>query len=267
MPIITLLTDFGTKDSYVAQMQGVILSALPEARIVHLGHEIPPQNVRKAGLFLLAAYGYYPAGTLHVVVVDPGVGTGRKILAIETSRYRFLVPDNGLIGPVLENEKLVRAVTVTKRKLFREPVSTTFHGRDCFAPAAAHWVKHGSLRGLGPAIPSSMIKREKLFSAVEATPHGLQGLVMDHDTFGNLITNIHRSDLARLGKTRKLKTEVLGHAIPGLSTTYADGKSGEPIALIGSLGFVEIAVNRGSALKVLTGKTTFPARTIRVRIK
>ena len=161
--LITLLTDFGQADSYVAQMQGVILNMLPGAKIVHLGHEIPPQDIVQAGFFLLSCYNYYPPGTIHVVVVDPGVGTPRKILAIETRRYKFLVPDNGLIAPVLEKAGPLRIIELNQGRYCRKPTSRTFHGRDCFAPAAARLAAGLNIRKLGQSINPLRIHPGKLW--------------------------------------------------------------------------------------------------------
>jgi hypothetical protein len=240
--IIALLTDFGLKDPYVGVMKGVILRINPEARIVDLSHDIPPQGILDAYFLLSNTYRYFPDGTLFLAVVDPGVGSDRNILAVETDAYAFLAPDNGILGFLQKEGKVRRAVYVQNRKYALAPVSNTFHGRDIFAPAAAHLSRGLDLAKLGPeterihriVAPAPRISREGV----------LTGEVVSIDRFGNLVTNIPGEPLAsadavevRIGKT----------TIDRLARSYADGKKGALFAIVGSTGNLEISVNKGDA--------------------
>jgi S-adenosylmethionine hydrolase len=245
--VIALLTDFGLKDPYVGVMKGVILSVNPDARIIDLSHDLPSQGVLEAYFLLANTYRYFPKGTIFLSVVDPGVGTDRAILAVETDKYVFLAPDNGLLG-FLEKDGAVRRIfRVTNRKYFLEPVSNTFHGRDIFAPAAAYLSQDVDLEELG--------EETKTMQRIEApaprtTREGvIVGEVATIDRFGNLVTNIPGS---RLGPQDDVQVRVGKHLIRQFVRAYAEGKKGKAFAIVGSTGNLEIAVNQGNAQK-LTG--------------
>ncbi len=246
---ITLLTDFGPKDSFIGIMKGVITSIAPGTMIIDLCHEVGQQDVIEAGFLLSTSYSFFPPGTIHVVVVDPGVGTDRAILAMEARGYFFLVPDNGVIVPVVgEASDADKIVKVENDAYFLKPVSTTFHGRDVFAAVAAHIAKGVPLDALGPEVSGFATAG---FPRVEERrlPEGkreLQGEIIHIDHFGNLVTNIPAD---RLSGHVVIKC---GEAVfPGLKKTYADAGRGVLLALEGSSGFMEIAANQANAQELL----------------
>ncbi|WP_456370369.1 SAM hydrolase/SAM-dependent halogenase family protein [Thermodesulfatator atlanticus] len=238
---IVLLTDFGVRDHYVAVMKGVIKSIFPAADIIDLSHEVPPQDVASGAYLLGVSYRYFPEGSIFVAVVDPGVGTERKGILVSASRYFFIGPDNGLFTLVLEREKEFSAWELKNKAYFRKEVSHTFHGRDIFAPVAAHLAKGVEPSSFGPKakeivrLPWPKIKKDEKI---------IVGTIIYVDRFGNLITNIHETDLA--GKEIK-KVSYKGLEIPFLKT-YGLAPKGTPLSLIGSEGYLEIAVSEGSAL-------------------
>jgi S-adenosyl-L-methionine hydrolase (adenosine-forming) len=238
--IVALLTDYGAQDAYAGVLKGALLSVNPQARIVDLTHEVPPQDVREGGRILAAALPFFPAGTVFVAVVDPGVGTDRAILGIETDRHVVLAPDNGLAGFLERRAR--RIVRIRESKYFLKPVSQTFHGRDIFAPVAGHLSRGVDLAKFGPAV-----KRIAAFD--EAVPTlasdgALRGEVVSIDRFGNLITNIP-GDL--LSDARRVRITVGRRVVRSLSRSYADVRKGNLLALVGSTGHLEISVNQGSA--------------------
>jgi S-adenosylmethionine hydrolase len=232
--LIALLTDFGTRDPYVGTMKGVILGIHPQARIVDLTHDVAPQDVLGAYFLLRNTYRYFPAGTVFVAVVDPGVGTHRRIVCVETSEQVFLAPDNGILHFLVQSGEARRIVEVTNEKLFLHPVSNTFHGRDIFAPVAAHIAKGMDIARAGRKIAA--------LAALDEIPDR----VVRVDRFGNLITNI---PAARLEGAREVV--VAGKFVARVAKTYADGAPGELLALPGSHGQIEIAVPNGSAAEVV----------------
>ncbi len=241
---IVLLTDFGLKDHYVGVMKGVIAGLSPQASIIDLTHEIPPQDIRTACFQLWAAYRYFPEGSIFVAVVDPGVGTRRKGLLLSAGGRFFLGPDNGLFSLILEEDPNFSAYALVNKDYFLPVISFTFHGRDIFAPCAAHLFNGAPLESFGPPIHD--LVRLPLPRVVKE-PGRLRGGVLHVDHFGNLITNISAKDLCA-HKVKKILFQ--GKSIPFLKT-YAEGKEGEPLAIIGSSGLLEIAVYRGSAAKCL----------------
>lgn len=246
-PLIVLLTDFGLTDSYVGSMKGVILSLCPPARLVDLSHGIAPQNVKQAAFVLFSAAPYFPQGTLFVCVVDPGVGSERRILAAKTSRAIYLAPDNGLLSPLLEKEKPLELRHVTQKKFFLPRVSSTFHGRDCFAPTAARLAAQPSLFSkLGPAVRNF----HKLPMPVPTVAsHGLKGEVLFFDHFGNAFTNICRSLLESF--RGKPEIVVKGKSLGPIKKAYYEAAKGGAVAVISSSDLLEIAVNMGSAREKL----------------
>lgn len=252
-PVITLLTDFGLRDAYVGTMKGVILRALPEARIVDLSHDVAPQDVRGAAFILESAYRYFPAGTVHVAIVDPGVGGPRRIVAAEAGQWIFLGPDNGVLSCAIGRAGLIRAVEVGEEAIRRaqlaalpegEAESATFHGRDRFAPLAAAIAGGLDLKGLGP--PTEAFMKLEL-PEPERSVDKTRGEVIYVDRFGNLITNLRPEHLPDGVPV----FELAGKRIEGLSRYYAERKRGELLALVGSTGRIEIAVRDGSAAERL----------------
>jgi hypothetical protein len=236
---IALLTDFGHCDWFVASMKGLILSVNPGAVIVDINHNIPAGGIPAAAFNLLACHSSFPKGTIFVAVVDPGVGSSRAAIAVKAGPYFFLGPDNGVLSPVIDNYYNPEFRALFNPKYFRKEVSLTFHGRDIFMPVAAHLSKGVAFDKLGPRIKD--IIRLSLPLAREKGKQ-ITGSVMYIDHFGNAITNIPSSLITR----RINHVAVKGRRVPLLSC-YADAKEGKPLALVGSCGFVEISVNRGSA--------------------
>lgn len=245
--IITLTTDFGRKDAYAGAMKGVILGINPSARIVDLSHEIEPQNIRQGSLVLASAYNFFPKGTVHVAVVDPGVGSGRKLLCVKTRSAYFMAPDNGILTPVLEAEKSCSVREISNRVFFRKKISATFHGRDILASAAGWLSKKDIFSRLGPAVPRC---QRLTWPAVKRLKGGVRGEILAVDHFGNLITNIKASDLTE--PIERLRVRAGKRLIGVWGKCYADGKPGSPMALISSMDSLEIAVPNGSAA-ALTG--------------
>lgn len=247
--VITLLTDFGLADFFVGAMKGVILSIHREAVIVDLTHLIPPQDVFAAALTLSDGYGTFPEGTIHVAVVDPGVGSGRRALLVETERYFFIGPDNGIFTFVYEQERLRRAIQITAERFFRHPVSQTFHGRDVFAPVAA-WLARGvDPAEFGPEITDPV--RLPIPRLERIGQKHWRGQIIHVDRFGNLITNLTARDIP-LDALRSGGTLLVnGRIVSALRTHYREASSGEVFALIGSTGRLEISVREGSAAEIL----------------
>ena len=249
MSVISLLTDFGLQDPYVGIMKGVILSIHPEAKIVDISHQIQPQDVAQAALILQSAYRFFPDGTIHICVVDPGVGSGRSIVAVQTDRFRFLSPDNGLLGPLLSRERCESVVRVSNPDYTLKTISRTFHGRDIFAPAGAHLARGVAIENLGPPINPKDLLRLSLPEPVYTSDGTLTGTILTIDHFGNLISNITLEDIDKLigSQTDKLIVSLGRHAIHGLSASYSNVATHHPLAIIGSHGYLEIAVNSGNA--------------------
>jgi S-adenosylmethionine hydrolase len=244
--MITLTTDFGQTDSYVGTMKGVVLGICPEATLVDITHEIRPQAVHQAAFVLSTATPYFPPGTVHLVVVDPGVGTGRRPVVVQTERALYVAPDNGVLGLVLNQEAAQRAIHLTDPRYRLERVSTTFHGRDIFAPAAAHLACGTTLDQMGePVAPAKLASLEIL--APQPHPDGYwQGRVLHIDHFGNLITNFWLSDANSPGTIT-----AKGHRIEELSRTFGDVAPGKLVAYTGSSGYLEIAIRDGHAARTL----------------
>ncbi|MFL5241714.1 MAG: S-adenosyl-l-methionine hydroxide adenosyltransferase family protein [Gemmataceae bacterium] len=245
--LVTLTTDFGLESPYVAAMKGALLSVNPSARLIDLSHQIPPQDIRFASYFLAASVPYFPAGTLHVIVVDPGVGTDRAVLYVELASQRLLAPDNGCLTALLEAKGPPKSVRrVQDRDYWRDQVSDTFHGRDIFAPVAGHL----SL-GLKPAKLGSLAREWIALDTPKPirTSNGIQGEVLFIDHFGNLITNIpghlmHQPpSCLTIGKRRQRRFSWV--------RTYGEAKESDLALLISSFGNVEVAVVGGHAAKRL----------------
>lgn len=247
--IITLTTDFGTKDAYVGAMKGVILRICPDARLVDISHDIAPQDVMEAAYVLRDAAFLYPLDTVHLVVVDPGVGTDRFPVAIRAAGYHFVGPDNGIFPLLLGDPEPEAAVILDRVKYWRtDQISTSFHGRDIFAPAAAHLSKGEPLCELGRTL-------ERLTPMHWALPmsddQGLQGWVVHVDHFGNCVTNVSSKMLDERRAGRPIKCFVGNAILDGISRTYGAVDSGEPLIHINSSDFLEIAVRAGNASELL----------------
>lgn len=240
--VISLLTDFGLNDGYVGIMHGVILSICPDARIVDISHGIPPQDVRRAAYVLHISYPYFPEGTVHVVVVDPGVGSKRRAIAIRTSVGYFVAPDNGVLSYVLARERMLEAVELTNSRYWLPRVSATFHGRDVFSPVGAHLLCGVPMRELGR--PISDLVTFPMPAAKRQSDGRLIGHVLHIDRFGNIITDIRQDELPRDGN---VAVRIRDRRISGVRTTYATVPEGDLVALIGSDGMLEIAVRNGNA--------------------
>ncbi len=242
MARITLLTDFGTQDGYVGAMKGVLATRAPLATVEDIAHDVPPGEIRKASLALRRYWNRYPAGTVHLVVVDPGVGTERRALAMEADGRFLVAPDNGVLSGVLSQASAWRCVAARASEALPPPSSRTFHGRDLFAPMAAHLALGTPLETLGERV-------DDLRRLPEVRPRRaegwLEGEVVEVDRFGNLATNLPESTVRAVGVV-----EVAGRAVP-FRGTYADVESGEVLALRDSDGRIEIAVRGGSAARRL----------------
>ena len=249
MPTLTLTTDFGLKDGFVGTMKGVIWSICPAAQIADISHAIAPQNVLEGALTLWRAYSFFPVDTVHVAVIDPGVGTRRRALAARFGEYFFVGPDNGLFTPMLEeaekNGWMREIVHLTNRKYFLAEVSRTFHGRDIFAPVGAHLANGVSLGDLGPAITDPV---RLSMPATEKTPTGWRAHVTAVDIFGNLTSDLPAT---ALGDPARVTFHLRGREVRGLAAAYGERKPGELIALVDSENFIEIAVVNGSAAQAL----------------
>lgn len=259
--MITLTTDFGLEDEYVGVMKGVILSICPAATIVDVTHGIPPQNRIQAAYVINSAYRYFPAGTIHLAVVDPGVGTGRATTALRADGHVFLAPDNGVLSFLLQKQGAF-AVRLTRSEYFLKSVSTTFHGRDVFAPAAAHLAAGADLKSLGEPVDCGALKTLDLGLPRIGADGRLSGTVVWADRFGNLTTSIDAASLDAYLRSKPVGSKPVIRIgtcrIAGLSSTYADAEPGRALALIGSRGYLEIAVNCGNAHKDLGINTLDP---------
>ncbi|HHT9160083.1 MAG TPA: SAM hydrolase/SAM-dependent halogenase family protein [Candidatus Brocadiaceae bacterium] len=270
--VITLLTDFGNQDAYVGIMKGVIAGINPFANVVDICHSIPPQDIFSSAYLLYSSYKYFPRKTIHVAVVDPGVGSRRDIVCVETKDYFFLVPDNGLLSYIVQEERPKSIIRLTNSKYFLPSLSSTFHGRDVFAPVAAHLSLGVKPQQLG--IKINQLEQLDVPNPVQKKAGRVEGQIIYIDRFGNLITNITKEYLVKgtggqkpevrsmkpdafekiskekiLSKYDTIETTIGKKRIVGLSKTYTDAKPGEPLVLIGSAGFLEVSINQGNAQK------------------
>lgn len=241
-PIITLTTDFGSNDSYVPAMKGVILAICPEVTLVDICHEVEPQAIGQAAYLLSTASPYFPPGTVHLVVVDPGVGTERWPIAVRTGRASYVAPDNGVLSLVLHREPAQMAVHLSEPRYHLPEVSATFHGRDIFAPAAAHLARGIDPAQMGPPFsPSRLITLRGPVSLPEHSG-SWQGEIVHIDHFGNLVTNFQISH-----SRSRLALTVGGQRIEPLHHTFADVDPGQMLVYRGSGGYLEVAVREGNA--------------------
>jgi len=250
-PIITLLTDFGWGDGHIGVMKGVILDINPDCLIVDLAHHISPHDVMGAAFVLGQTYTFFPPGTIHVAVVDPGVGGPRKPLVLEAGDYLFVGPDNGVFTLVLKQEQGAQAYELVEGRFRLPRVSQTFHGRDIFAPAAAHLSLEVTPEEMGPAVDINALTTLAIPDPA-LDGEALLGEVIWVDHFGNLVTNISQESLGEFALGGIVELEIKGERIRGLKTSYEQGQEGEVIALWGSAGFLEISL-KGESLNRIRG--------------
>lgn len=249
-PIITLTTDYGTDDHLVGVMKGVMLSINPDVNVVDITHNVIAHDILDGSLTIGQAFKYYPAKTIHVVVVDPGVGTARRPLLVAADQHYFVAPDNGVLSSVYEQAESLYVWNVISDHYFRQPVSNTFHGRDIFAPVAAWLSKSWQTSAFGEPITDFV-----RFALPKPKPNGngVKGAVLRVDRFGNLITNVTIEDVPALaGGNGDVKIRVGNAEISKLVQTFAQGNAGEALGLIGSSGYLEICVNKGNASRSLS---------------
>jgi hypothetical protein len=246
-PVIAMLTDFGTRDHYAGTMKGVALGICSDVTLVDISHDIAAHDVLGGALELAAAYRYFPAGTIFLVVVDPGVGSTRRGIAADTGDYAFVAPDNGVLTAVLDEHPAKRIIELTERKYARPTVSRTFEGRDRFAPAAAWLAKGIDITALGRT--AGAIHRLDIPRPI-VEDDSINGQVLRVDRFGNLITNVERRTFEKLAHGA-LEIRIGDHQVSRVVSTYADATAGEICALFGSTDHLEVAANGASAAEAL----------------
>ena len=251
-PIITLTTDFGNNDHFVGAMKGVILDIVPDAQIVDICHAVQAFDVLDGALTISQAYSYFPNRTVHIVVVDPGVGTARRPIVASCDKYHFVAPDNGVLSLVYAREPRMHVRHITADHYFLQPVSNTFHARDIFSPVAAYLAKEVDALKFGDEIEDFVKFTAPKPKAVDE--NRLRGVVLKVDRFGNLITNVTPQDAPMLFEpdAKGFKIVMGSREITEIHSAYAEGAPGEVIGILGSMGFLEIAANRGAAAQ-LTG--------------
>ena len=249
--VVTFTTDFGLEDPFVGIMHGVVLSIHPETRIVDVSHAVASYDVLDGAWTIAQAYRFFPPRTVHVIVVDPGVGSTRRPILAETDEYVFVAPDNGVLSLVEAREQRFTVRHITADRYFLQPVSQTFHGRDIFSPVAGWLSKGVDPSEFGPEV-SDHIRLE--FPVVErVSANGLDGVVVRVDKFGNLVTNLNEVDVASLTATPppKFRLTIAGQTITRLRTSYAEGAGEELFLILGSSGFLEVAARQASAAEKL----------------
>ena len=244
MSIITLTSDFGTKDTYVGVMKGVILSISPSSNIIDLTHEIPAQNVAVGAWQISKAYSYFPSETIHLVVVDPGVGSDRRAVISLINNHTFVCPDNGLLSIISKESPMGNSVAIENDSYFLPHISNTFHGRDIFAPVAAYLAKGIPMSEFGPSVDNL---HKINFSHINSDNSQIEGQIIWIDNFGNAVTNISQQSINQILPNLELQISFANQKIFGLCSAYNQAKIGEAIAIIGSSEHLEISVNQGSA--------------------
>jgi S-adenosyl-L-methionine hydrolase (adenosine-forming) len=248
-PIITLTTDYGTNDHLVGVMKGVILSINPDVTIVDITHGVIAHDVLDGALTIGQAYKYFPPKTIHVAVVDPGVGTERRPILVASDQHYFVAPDNGVLSSVYDQTEALYVWNIISEHYFRRPVSKTFHGRDIFAPVAAWLSKSWQTSAFGEQITDFT---RFAIPKPKASGNTVKGIVLRVDQFGNLITNLRIEDAPALASANGSCTIKAGNAVvKRIVPTFAEGTSGEPVGVIGSSGYVEICINKASAARAL----------------
>jgi S-adenosylmethionine hydrolase len=248
--IITFTTDFGMTEHYVGTMKGVILNINPSVHLVDISNLVQSYDVLDGALAISQSYRYFPSNTIHLVIVDPGVGTSRRALLVRTEKHFFIAPDNGVMSFVYEAEERLEVRHITSEHYFLQPMSNTFHGRDLFA-AVAGWLS----KGIESSSFGEVITDYVRFAAPKPkvmAPNTIKGVVLKVDKFGNMITNIRPQDLPQLFEPDARFRIIIGKAeITKMKTAYAQGTPGETFAILGSLGYLEIATNRGMAARMV----------------
>ncbi len=247
--VITLLTDFGLQDEYVGVTKGVILQIHPGATLIDLSHQIPLGDVPQASWLLAWSWPYFPKGTIHLVVVDPGVGSSRRLICLVHQGHLFLAPDNGVLSQVVSRVRAPVMYEVSNRRYALKAVSHTFHGRDILAPAAAYLSRGLPPHRLGPRVRS--LKLLKSPSLHGGPGRSVRGEIIHIDRFGNAVTNLPQEQVLRIKRPSRVELRVKGRTLRGLSTSYQSAAKGSPLVVVGSHRLVEIAVNQGSAAKKL----------------
>lgn len=248
-PLITLLTDFGDQDTYVGQMRGVIAGIVRAANVVDLTHAIAPQDVLQGAIVWADAIAAFPPGTIHVGVVDPGVGTNRLAIAAEIGPWRFVAPDNGLLTAVRRRWPTQAVVELNRPEWHRSPRSATFHGRDVFAPVAAYWARDIAMTSLGTPLETPLVEVE--LPVVAIGEHEVHGVILWPDRFGNLLTNITTADVPSDIPPERVRVTVADRTIAGIARCYGDCPVGTLNALWDSSDRLEVAVSGGSAAELL----------------
>lgn len=263
MPIVTIVSDFGLRDEYAGVMKGVILSISPSVSIIDITHQIDPQDIAQAAYLIPSVYRFFPQGTVHLIVVDPGVGGERDILAVSHEGHVFIAPDNGVLTLLMSRGKTETIVRINNADYFLKPLSATFHGRDIFAPVSAHIISGTALKDLGEKIEcEDIIRLEDLGCRISETGE-LFGKIIAIDRFGNLTTNIDSSALRALCRSEskhRLQIRISAHKISGLADRYSNVAHNVPLALMGSRNYLEIAVNCGSAEKYFKAQKGDPVQ-------
>jgi S-adenosylmethionine hydrolase len=257
MPVITLLTDFGTADEYVGVMKGVMLSICPSVSVVDISHQIEPQDIVQAAYLVPGYFHYFPKGTIHIVVIDPGVGSQRAILAVHFRKHFFIAPDNGVLSLLLRDQKSDTIIEANKSEYFLEPLSATFHGRDIFAALGAHVACGTEIESLGSRRQIEDIVHLNDLTCQVTQRGELIGKIVSIDRFGNLISNIDAiqlHDFCQSEPSKQVHIAIGSLTIRGMEKTYADAASGAPLALIGSRGYLEIALSCANAQKQLNAR-------------
>lgn len=270
MSVITLLTDFGTADYYAGMMKGVIKGIAPQAPIIDLSHNIMAQNIKQAAFILATTHKYFPESAIFTVIVDPGVGANRKAVCIHCANQYFVGPDNGFISYVLSNNSFKAAVELTNTKYFLPEVTNTFHGRDIFAPIAAHIYNGIELDEFGPSIEKSELIRLKKLKYVDDGEDVIRGEVLYIDSFGNMITSI-KADTLQLSEDKQLYYDWAfsfpGYKINGLSNTFENASKNEFLAYIGSGGFLAIAQREANAAETVGAKIGMKVKAIKIKVR
>ena len=250
VPIITLLTDFGLQDEFVGVMKGAIASITTGAHVIDISHNITRYNIMQAALMLYSAFKYFPKGSIHTVVVDPGVGGKRKIICLKSAGHYFIAPDNGVLGLIIKHEKVDEIYAVTNEEYFLSPVSATFHGRDIFAPVSAHLSKGIDISCLGERLRLEDLATLDLPVATFSSDGKLTGQIISIDYFGNLITNIDRDVFDQLDPkegAKDLVIHIANREIHGVSKSYDTVSIGAPVAIFGSKDLLEISLSQTDA--------------------
>jgi len=262
-PVITLTTDFGLADHYVGTMKGVILSRCPDARLVDISHELPPFSIVAGAYTIDQAAPYFAPGTVHLVVVDPGVGSARKPLLVEALGQYFVAPDNGVLSLIAARDRNARAYEISNRELWLPSPSSTFHGRDIFAPVAAA-IASGAATGLHIGKLAAEMELLPDLTAVQMGPECWRGMVLSVDRFGNIITNLRASDCRRISSSA-FHLDLPNGQVAAFRQTFAEAAEGLVFAYFGSSGYVEIGMNQESAAAQL-GAAAGDRLTLRVTI-